>query len=513
MAIYEAIEADTRFKIALVFGSLAILGSLVSWLFSRPPLGKNAPQLAGHSYPLLGALQFFTQRWDFIQAASAHSSTGNFSFHAGKWPVVYVSGKSEANRKLFFENKGLGFGAGYRALLGGSPDIQKDNNVLSGSVTDADDFDQLFVRRIGAMLKGPQLKANLPKLLADVRRSMDALATGKEGITNPFDSVYRMVYQLTMRTVGCNDFADDDVLLDKSLHLFEVIEQTGTPLSIMWPWIPVPARAKRLYAGFQLYMMFKKVVDERAATGKQDDDALQFMMGQGDDLSTIIQNVVGALFAGQLNSGINAAWILIYMTSKPEWFVKVRDEVESVANKYAPDSTEPLKERLMKVPMEGWDHDFPVIDLCLRESIRLQLFGTAFRRNVTNQPIPLDPEGKEVIPPGQYASMSISDFHHNNDIYNNETEWDPSRYLPDRAEDKKEAYAYAGWGMGRHPCLGMRFAKLENNMLVSFFLAYFDEITLADRNGNDTATLPRVNRNSPTAAKPLDPIWLKYKVK
>jgi hypothetical protein len=29
---------------------------------------------------------------------------------------------------------------------------------------------------------------------------------------------------------------------------------------------------------------------------------------------------------------------------------------------------------------------------------------------------------------------------------------DPSRYLPERAEDKKTPYAWVGWGAGRHPC-------------------------------------------------------------
>lgn len=42
-------------------------------------------------------------------------------------------------------------------------------------------------------------------------------------------------------------------------------------------------------------------------------------------------------------------------------------------------------------------------------------------------------------------------------IYKNPTQWDPSRYLPGREEDKSEGgLGYLGWGAGRHPCLGMR---------------------------------------------------------
>lgn len=39
------------------------------------------------------------------------------------------------------------------------------------------------------------------------------------------------------------------------------------------------------------------------------------------------------------------------------------------------------------------------------------------------------------------------------EIFENPDKWDPSRYLPERAEDKKlNKYAWNGWGKGRHPC-------------------------------------------------------------
>lgn len=59
----------------------------------------------------------------------------------------------------------------------------------------------------------------------------------------------------------------------------------------------------------------------------------------------------------------------------------VREEVNSVADKYNSDTSLPLKERLMSVPLDAWDSEFPLVDLCLREVIRLQLSGTAFRKN------------------------------------------------------------------------------------------------------------------------------------
>ena len=38
-----------------------------------------------------------------------------------------------------------------------------------------------------------------------------------------------------MRTVGCNEIASDPVLLNRTLHLFEIIEKSGTPTGIVFP--------------------------------------------------------------------------------------------------------------------------------------------------------------------------------------------------------------------------------------------------------------------------------------
>lgn len=150
---------------------------------------------------------------------------------------------------------------------------------------------------------------------------------------------------------------------------------------------------------------------------------------------------------------------------------RVREEVNQVAGKYHSDNSAPLKERLMSVPLEAWDFEFPDIDLCLREVIRLQLSGTSFRKN-TGPDIPLNAvsvisqfhttqsvhgqalkadmlsyqDGTEVIPRDTFVTYSTADVHYNPEIYSEVLTWDPSRFLPDRAEDKKQMYGFVGWG-------------------------------------------------------------------
>ena len=83
----------------------------IRYLSSRVSFPSKAPKLVNQNYPIVGALGFFTERFTFCKRATANSPTGNYSFHLGKHPVIGVSG--EEGRKVFFENRQLGFAEGY----------------------------------------------------------------------------------------------------------------------------------------------------------------------------------------------------------------------------------------------------------------------------------------------------------------------------------------------------------------------------------------------------------------
>jgi sterol 14-demethylase len=153
-----------------------------------------------------------------------------------------------------------------------------------------------------------------------------------------------------------------------------------------------------------------------------------------------------------------------------------------------------------------------MIDLVLKESIRLQLPGAAFRKNVSGRPIPLNKEGTEVIPTDAYAAFAVRDIHRNTTIYTDPEKFDPERYFPDRAEDKNKQFAWIGWGVGRHPCLGMRFAKLENNIITAFWMAAFKDMELVDKNGKASG-LPAIDVNFHSAAKPKQKVYVNYKLR
>lgn len=281
MALLDTIPTSPLILTLLTL-ALATLGA--AYLFQKPALPAKAPPLTSDTFPMLGALHFFSRRWDFLRDSIARSRTGNFSFYAGQFPVVAVAGAQ--GRKTFFEEKRLGFAEGYAALLGGSPKPQSKDSVPENAHGGDAEFSGYFNKRMVAIVRPARLAKNLPRLLSDAREAFEGLA--KEGRTDVFESVYRLVFKFTMRTVACNEIAESDVLLDRTMQLFEDLDSTATALAISFPWMPLPEKVKRFYVGARLYKVFNDVIKERQKTGRRDDDPVQYLLDEGDQTIDIL---------------------------------------------------------------------------------------------------------------------------------------------------------------------------------------------------------------------------------
>ena len=72
--------------------------------------------------------------------------------------------------------------------------------------------------------------------------------------------------------------------------------------------------------------------------------------------------------------------------------------------KYFPGNDMTITEKLSKLPLEAWESEFPMMELCLKDSIRLQLHGTGFRKNKSGKDISIG--NGEVIPPDAFMVLS-----------------------------------------------------------------------------------------------------------
>jgi len=301
-------------------------------------------------------------------------------------------------------------------------------------------------------------------------------------------------------------------MLEDTLEHFETFESLSSTAHVVFPWLPTPRHIKRLYKGARLAMVFQRVIEKRKATGKRREDAIQYLMDTGTSFKNIIAFVIGALFAGILNSGINAGWLPIFLAQNKEWYKRIQDEVDAVVAKKRTSPLQTPADVLDTLTIDEWESEFPLGDLALRECIRFTVPGTSFRKNASGHDIEIAGSKVEFIPNGAFAAYLLEDTHFDPKIYSDMYSYDPGRFLEDRAEDKKVAHGFLGWGAGRHPCLGMRFAKLENSLLLSYMVAMYDFELAADKEGNPTTEpAPMPNRQFNAAQKPFETVWLRYR--
>ncbi|TDZ71960.1 Obtusifoliol 14-alpha demethylase [Colletotrichum trifolii] len=492
----DHLEWTTAVYCGLVAGLILLLVSAVR----QPPFPGNAPPLVKDSYPVVGALRFFKSRKSFCQDSSSRSKTGNYSFYVGKHRVVGVSGLQ--GRKTFYESKELAMFEGYSVLLSATPDIdpgEGENHFVSW-----------FNKTITKLLRKENLVKNLPVLVNDatsaVSQILDRCAKSR-GVFDPFDDINRLVYQLNMRTLGAKEIAESPALLKKSLGLVDEVNKNNSNARIVFGFVITPTYLRRFIAAGRLYLMFKQLQRDRSRTGRREQDTLQFLMDEGADTLKIVTFIVASLFAGQLNSGVNVAWVLCRLAADANWARRVRAEVDSAVAKRRTRPEQTTLDVLKELTIDDWESGFPTTVNCLQESVRLQTVGAAFRKNMSRGDVPIGNTG-EVIPKGGFAALAIDDVHMNPEIYTNPSVFDPGRFSPDRAEDKKVPMAYGGWGHGRHVCLGMRFAKLEHTIVTAVFVAMCD-FSLCDTYGQEVDGLPTIDREKRVVAKPDEPIRLK----
>ncbi|PPQ64794.1 hypothetical protein CVT26_002626 [Gymnopilus dilepis] len=495
-----AAQADARIPAATAAGFL-LLGSMV-FLFRRTTQQDDSgivklPDWASY----LTAWSFFTKRHDFLFNGFAKTGQDLFQFRFLQHTVVAVSG--EEGRKVFHNDKYLDFTQGYQILLGGAPRLEQSSQAdyVPENMT-------WFNKNVALLFSKERLADVLPSLLDDIHTSLSKSMPQKEGRIDPFRNVYDLIVQMTIRMVSCRSLSNDPAAVADMWKYFDIIEKSATPFSLIVPWLPTSATRNKEKATTDLYMFLVKYIEQRR-NSTPTSDAFDVLISSGLDNQQIVGFAMIIIFAGITNSSVNACWILIYLAAHPEWKVKATKEVHDLLASYSNPvyANEPLHKRLATIPIEAWESKMPVIELALKETLRLTATGAALRRN-TKADLPM--AGK-VVKRGWFLAYSAADVHLNPDIYSNPDDWDPSRFEPGREEDKKQAYAFIAWGGGRHPCSGMKFAKLEIKMIVSLFLAGF-EYDLVDAKGNPPKQLPVPNINDLQRASPLgDPVYLQYK--
>ncbi|KAK1553444.1 hypothetical protein Q3G72_035175 [Acer saccharum] len=261
-----------------------------------------------------------------------------------------------------------------------------------------------------------------------------------------------------------------DKLFDDVSALFHDLDNGMLPISVLFPYLPIPAHRRRDKARKKLSEIFANIISSRKLAGKSENDMLQCFIeskykdGRPTTESEVTGLLIAALFAGQHTSSITSTWTGAYLLKYKKYLSAVEEE----------------QKNLMKKHGKKVDHDvlseMDVLYRCIKEALRLHpplimlLRSSHSDFSVTTQ------DGKDYdIPKGHIVATSPAFANRLPHIFKNPDSYDPDRFSVGREEDKAAgAFSYISFGGGRHGCLGEPFAYLQIKAIWSHLLRNFE---------------------------------------
>ncbi|KAJ7121297.1 cytochrome P450 [Mycena crocata] len=440
---------------------------------------QHIPEVGGFS--LVTTWSFFAKRQDFLWANFKKTGAQLFRFRVLQHHVVAMQGPEA--RKVFFSEKALDLLEGVKMFNATGP------NMRDIDVAAAEQGNQFLMKQISNLVSKDRLVDVLPAMLKDTDALMAEWATISDKAL-------------------CRELAEDRDAVSRMSELLDKLEKNGTAAALLLPWFPSPARRARVRNNRALFELVKPFVETRRTATERSSDTIDFLFGVGLAPDNIVEFVLGLINAGYINTGMNVGWNIIYTGMHLEWKEKLSSEVQALLANHTENPSLPIHERLASIPLNVWETELPVMDVVMRETLRMTMGILALRRNLGGDVS----VGDKTIHTGEFLAYPIQEVHYDPEIYSDPLAFDPHRFDPGRQEDKRAPLAFLGWGAGRHLCLGMRLAKLEIKLILAMFFLSF-EFEVVDAAGQAPKSLPRVDFNDFQRPRPQkgNPCYIKFK--
>jgi sterol 14-demethylase len=245
-------------------------------------------------------------------------------------------------------------------------------------------------------------------------------------------------------------------------ELYLDLERGIIPIAYIHPYLPIPAFRRRDQARARLGEMVAGIVRRRRASGRVEEDFLQTLMearySDGTSLTDheITGMLVAAMFSGHHTSAVTTAWTLLELLQHPDVMSQVQAEIDRL---FADD--QPVTHQALREANET--------EWTVKETLRLHPPLFMLLRAVQQD---VDIAGYH-IPAGTWCIVSPLIAQRDEAIFADATKFDPKRYAPGRAEDKKP-YTFISFGGGRHVCLGNSFALLQIKTIFAVLLRRYE---------------------------------------
>ncbi|GAB3153969.1 cytochrome P450 [Micromonospora sonneratiae] len=248
---------------------------------------------------------------------------------------------------------------------------------------------------------------------------------------------------------------------------------------VLPPDLPLPKFVRRDRARRLLTEMIQPVLAERRRRSDTSPDFLQTLIddpGVGDEGDDVLVGMaLMTIFTGYITTCAQLAWALVLLLQHPAYLESVIAEVDAARTPAAPGSP-PASTR----PAVGGDRvppdaRLPRLEWALKEAIRLRPVMSHYARyNRTD----IELDGYR-LPAGWLTMLCPSVAHRLPELFTDPDRYDPERFSPGRAEDRRHPYALIGFSGGFYRCPGSAFGMNEMRVVIASLLARFDLVAPA----------------------------------
>lgn len=303
-----------------------------------------------------------------------------------------------------------------------------------------------------------------PKALKNYMEKMNpVLEAGISGWSGESSfSFYPSIKKLTL-DVAAVVFVGMDLGVDAKKVNQAFVDTVAASLAVVR--FPVPGLAfwKGMKGRQYLIDFFSSMISSKR-TSNDTDMFTQFCTNKNEEGQyysdeDIVDHIIFLMMAAH-DTTTSAITTMIYGLGKhPEWQAKLRQQCDVV---YAETGNTHLA-------YEDQDR-LELVEWAFKEALRLYTPVPSIpRRSIRS----FEFEG-HTIPANTAVSISPSYTHYMPSIWENPYEFEPDRFSPQRAEDKKHPFAWVPFNKGAHMCIGLHFAHMQVKAFIYQFLRMYE---------------------------------------
>ena len=233
----------------------------------------------------------------------------------------------------------------------------------------------------------------------------------------------------------------------------DIVAGTSDPIRRKAIWFSPYAKGVKGNKTISKYI-FDNIKERRATESR---DMFSYLCHLRDDNGELMSdtairdNLIFLLFAAHDTTTSALSAVLYALASNPDWQEELREEMLGLNKEFLE------FDDIDKMEKTSWT---------ISEALRMYPALHGMPRYALKE---FEFKG-HTIPANSNILVSAVMSHYMPEYWTAPYTFDPLRFSPERAEDKKDFYQYIPFGGGAHKCLGMHFAQVQAKMFLFYLL-------------------------------------------